>query len=280
MDRRAALATAGLGLAGLARLTAQETAATPAAGPIVVLKLDDVTVRAATGPISWRWRKVVEYLEKNQLKAGCGVICNSLELNNPEYVQWVKDVHARGFIEFWFHGWDHGVHEVDGEKWNEFNHRTYEDQKERFEKSIRLAKEKLGITCSCFGPGGGVGTPSYDAVTARVMGEVPEMVAWLYPMPIEKIGAELAQAGKVTILDRVWQANIEKSVGVPDLAKLQAGLDANPKRPYFVLQGHPAMWDDARFAEFERVCDALKARGCRFMQPTECAAWLKANKPA
>ena len=272
MNRREALAGSALGLLGLRHLLADDQP-----GPVVVLKLDDVTVRSAKGPVHPRWQKVAEYIEKHDLQAGMGIICNSLEYDNTEYVDWVKGIASRGKIEFWFHGWDHGVHEVDGEKWNEFNHRTYEDQKERFEKSIRLAKEKLGLTLTCFGPGGGVGTPSYDAVTARVMGEVPEMVAWMYPMPIEKIGTELAKAGKVTILDRVWAANIEKSVGVPDVAKLEAGLAANPKRPYFILQGHPAMWDDARFEEFTRICDMLKSKNCRFMQPTACAKWVVAQ---
>ncbi|MBI5835352.1 MAG: DUF2334 domain-containing protein [Armatimonadetes bacterium] len=274
MNRRVALATTGLGLLGLHRLLAEGDAG---AGPVVVLKLDDVTVRSAKGSVNARWQKVCEYLEQEDLRAGCGIICNSLEYDNPDYVAWIKGIAERGKIEFWFHGWDHAVHEVDGEKFNEFSHRTYEDQKERFEKSIRLAREKLGITLTCFGPGGGVGTPSYDAVTARVMGEVPEMTAWLYPMPIEKIGAELAKGGRVTILDRVWAANIEKSVGVPDLAKLEAGLAANPKRPYFVLQGHPAMWDDARFDEFKRICDFLRAKKCRFEQPTACAKWVAAG---
>jgi len=256
----AGLAAGSLGAAELAR------------APVAILKLDDVSVKTKDQAVSWRWKRVVEYVERKQLKAGCGVVCASLALDNQVYFDWLKAVHARGRIEFWFHGWDHGVHEEEGVKYNEFNHRTYEDQKDRFERSLKLAKEKLGFEFATFGPGGGVGTPSYDSTTVRVMAEVPAMRIWLFPKPLDEEGRKLVAGGKVTILDRVWAVNIESKVGVPDLARLREGFAANKTRPYVVLQGHPAMWDDARFAEFEKIVEFLQAEGCVFMTPSEYVA--------
>lgn len=250
----------------------------PAKPPVIILKLDDVTVKSKEAKLYPRWQKVVDYVEQHDLKAGCGVICNSLEYGNQPYYDWLKEHAAKGKIEFWCHGWDHQVHEEDGTKYNEFNHRTYEDQRHRFERCVALAKEKVGLTLCTFGPGGGVGNGSQDANTSRAMADVPEMRIWLYPQPLDKLGKELVAAGKVTILDRVWAVNLEGSVGRPDLKKLQDGLAKNPGRPYFVLQGHPAMWDDARFAEFEKIIDYLKSLKVTFMTPSEYVASLTPGK--
>ena len=113
---------------------------------------------------------------------------------------------------------------VDGTTYNEFNHRDYEDQKHRFEQGQALAQEKLGFAFETFGPPGGVGTPSFDATTARVMADDPHMKVWLYPTPIDAVGKELEKGGKVTILDRVWEVNFETQVGLPNFEKVRGGL--------------------------------------------------------
>lgn len=248
--------------------------------PVMILKLDDVSVKTKEAKPNARWVKVVDYVEQHGLVAGCGIVCNSLALDNDQYVDWLKAVNARGKVEFWFHGWDHQVHEEDGTKYNEFNHRAYDDQRQRFDKSLALAREKLGFALHTFGPGGGVGNGSFDATTAKVMADVPDMKVWLYPQPLDKVGKELVAGGKVTILDRVWAVNLEGAVGKPDLQKLKDGLAKNPGRPYYVLQGHPAMWDEARFAEFEKIIDYLKSLNVKFMTPSGYVDSLAKGQPA
>ena len=240
--------------------------------PVFILKLDDVQVRSRRAAVPPRWKRVVEYLDQQQVKSACGIICNSLALDNQAYLDWLRQVHAKGLVEFWFHGWDHAVHEEDGTKYNEFNHRPYDDQRQRFERSERLAVDQLGFPLATFGPGGGVGNGSFDANTVKAMADVPEMKVWLYPQPFDDAGRQLHAQGKVTVLDRVWAVNLESKVGVPDCAKLAAGLAKNPGRAYFVLQGHPNMWDDTRWAEFVKIIEYLKGRQAVFMTPSEYAA--------
>lgn len=241
--------------------------------PVIILKLDDV--KAVRGDVPGAWKKVAAFLAERRIKAGFGVICETLQDTAPDsaYVKWLKAQHDSGLVEFWFHGWDHGVHEESGVKYNEFNHRPYAEQKERFDKSQKLAKEKLGFAFQTFGPPGGTGNGSFDAETCRVMQDEPDMKVWLYPQPLDTLGKELAAKGKVVILDRVWAVNLEGAVGMPDYARFVAGYAANPQRKYFVLQGHPMPWVQGdRFAEFVKIIDFLVEQKAVFMTPSEYAA--------
>jgi peptidoglycan/xylan/chitin deacetylase (PgdA/CDA1 family) len=247
--------------------------------PVIILKLDDVKqVGGRTASVRReahaRWRELADYLAARQVKASFGVVCETLADATPEYAKWIKDRQASGLIEFWFHGWDHATHPVDGEQYNEFSHRSYEEQKERFDRSQKLALEKLGSAFRTFGPPGGAYSKSFDDNTARVIADErrpfaddPYMKVWLYPMPLDEAGKALAAAGRVTILDRVWDVNLEGAVGVPDLDRLIRGYAKHPDREYFVLQGHPAMWSPERFEEFGRILDFLVGQNAVFMTP-------------
>ena len=241
------------------------------APPIIILKLDDVM--QIRGHAHARWRELADYLASRRIKAGFGMVCRTLQEATPEYVKWVRDLRASGLIEFWFHGWDHATHrEADG-VYNEFSHRSYEEQRKRFDDSQKLALEKLGFAFETFGtPGGAYTGGAFDAETVRVMADEPHMKAWLYPQPLDEAGKKLEAGGKVTILDRVWDVNIEGAVGVPDCNRLMAGYAKHPDREYFVLQGHPAMWSPERFGEFARILDFLVAQKAVFMTPSEYVA--------
>lgn len=241
--------------------------------PIIVLKFDDV--KQVNGQAHAAWRKLADYLAGREIKAGFGVICETLQDATPAYATWIRDLHEAGRVEFWFHGWDHATHAVNGEAFNEFKNRSYEEQKERLDRSQKLAQAKLGFAFRTFGPPGGVGSGSFDDATLRVMADDPFIKVWLYPQPLDAPGKALDAAGKVTILDRVWAVNLESAVGVPDYNRFLAGYAANLERPYFVLQGHPAAWSPERFAEFTRIVDFLVSQKAVFMTPCECAAAIK-----
>lgn len=243
------------------------------APPVIIIKLDDL--RQTDGKVDGSWIKVADFLKSRGIKSSFGIITQTLEEATPAYTQWIKDRRASGEIEFWFHGWDHAVWTNDaGKKMSEFGGRSFDEQWSRFERSQKLAKEKLGFEFATFGPGGG-GTLHQDAATAGVMAKDPAMKVWLYPSPINEIGRKLAAEGKVTILDRVWAVNFESQVGMPDFQKFVEGYAKNPDREYFVLQGHPTHWAGPRFGEFVKIIDFLVAQKAVFMTPSEYAASLK-----
>lgn len=245
--------------------------------PLIVLKLDDV--KQIKGKVHPAWVRVAELVKARQIKASFGVVCETLAEAAPAYSQWIKDEQGSGRIEFWFHGWDHGTHTEAGKQYNEFTGRAYEEQKKRFDDSQKLALEKLGFAFQTFGPPGGVYGPSCDAATCRVMADDPHMKVWLYPKPIDADGKALEAAGKVVILDRVFEVNLESKVGVADYNKFVEGYAKHPDREYFVLQGHPMQWGQGgRFEEFAKIVDFLIAQKAEFLTPVECAARCRAKR--
>ncbi|HCE45787.1 MAG TPA: polysaccharide deacetylase [Lentisphaeria bacterium] len=243
---------------------------------VIILKFDDL--KQVNGKVHPSWQKISDFLESRKIKGAFGMTCDTLQDAKPEYVNWIKSRHDSGATEFWFHGWDHATHNENGKSLSEFDTRSYEEQKSRFDRSQKLALEKLGFAFETFGPGGGGSGQHFDAGTCKVMQDDPHMKAWLYPKPIDEDGKKLQEAGKVTILDRVWEVNTEGAVGVPDSKKLIAGYNRNPERKYFVLQGHPAMWAGPRFDEFVKIIDFLQEQKCVFMTPMEYVKSVKGVK--
>lgn len=259
-------------------LRAQVPAPAPTHIVPVVFKLDDVRTNQS-GHLSDRWRRLGVLARERNIKLSFGVIADSIEGNKPAYFAWLREMHASGLVELWFHGYDHGVRAVGDKEAPEFTARTYEEQKERFEKSQELARQKIGFTFQTFGPPGGGNLPATDAdrdATVRVLSEDPAMKVWLYPAPMDARGQALHDTGKVTVLDRVWQVNIEQPLFLPNAEKFIAGYNKFAAgRRYFVIQGHPAKWDDARWAEFLKIVDYVTQNKIPTLTPSELAASLK-----
>lgn len=242
--------------------------------PIIVIKLDDV--KQVRTSVHAAWKRVDEVLAARNIKASYGVICETLKEAAPEYVSWIKTRQDSGRVEFWFHGWNHGPHDVNGKACNEFAGWPYDGMKALVDRSQKAARDKLGFAFKTFGPtGSGAPGPGMDETALRVMHDDPYVTVVLYPMPLDDMGKKIAADNKLTILDRVWNVNLESLVGVPDCQRLIDGYAANPERAYFVLQGHPAQWAGERFNEFVRILDFLVAQKAVFMTPTECAAAIK-----
>lgn len=222
----------------------------------ILLKLDDVVApRTGKAPVSARWQRVADFLKTNQIKGSFGIICESLEKENPAYFQWIKDIQKAGLIEFWMHGY----HMKTASEPGEFEQGTAEEQKAILEKAARLAQEKLGFGLPAFGPHWSGTTDATD----EALESVPSITIWLYGPVKPKYFSRLS-------LDRVMA--LENPTFVPDPAKFQATYEKSAaKRPVLVLQGHPDRWDDKRWAGFVEIIDFLKSKKVVFMTPSEYA---------
>ena len=250
-----------------AQTTAEKKSASPTrtSPPYILIKVDDL--RNAGGKVHPRWQKLVDFLKERKIKAGIGIICDSLEKDDPKYFQWIKDQHAGGLIEFWNHGYNHKSWEENGKTVYEFKGTSYELQKKNLLRCNELAKQKLEFTLPAFG----AGFNAIDDNTAKALAEDPDTTIWLY-------GDVKNPAGKV-VLDRIGNVNIENPTFVPSLEKFKAGYAKNPTRDYFVIQGHPAQWTDERFAQFVALIDFLTTEKAVFTTPSEYVK-LKDLKPA
>jgi peptidoglycan/xylan/chitin deacetylase (PgdA/CDA1 family) len=240
---------------------------------MIVIKLDDVM--QVRGDVHAAWKRVDEALAARGIKASYGVICETLAEATPAYAAWITSRQKSGRVEFWFHGWNHAPHEAGGAPCNEFAGWTYDGFKALVDRSQRAALDKLGFAFATFGPtGSGAPGPGLDETALQVLRDDPHIKVALYPSPLDEMGKRISADGKLTILDRVWDVNLEAAVGVPDCQRLMAGYAAHPDRAYFVLQGHPGQWSGERFAEFLRILDFLQAQKVEFVTPSECAAAL------
>jgi hypothetical protein len=234
----------------------------PANPPAVVLKVDDLG--AVGGEVPKGWKRITDFALERKIKLSIGIITETLATANLSYFQYIKDLHKTGQFEFWFHGWDHKMWKEDGKVLQEFKGTSYEFQKEHFVKSQALAKEKLGFAFTTFGsPFNG-----FDDATFKVFVEDPEMKVFLYGNRSDQ-----AKIPGKTILERVGGVNIEEPISVPNANRFISGYLKNAKgRSYFVIQGHPNQWNDARWAEFVKLVDYLQQNKIPIITPTEAAA--------
>lgn len=266
-----------IGVCFLASARAFEEPPLPDPRVPVVFKLDDMTSTGGGG-VPERWKRLTDFAQERKIKIAVGVIANSLEGNKPAYMEYLKQLQASGLVELWFHGYDHGVHEEGGKQYAEFANRPYEEQKRRFEISQQLAKEKLGAPFVTFGQPGGGNTAASDtdwAATMQAFATDASLKIWLYPKSLDPAADVLQKEKGVVILDRVPQVNIENPLFVPNptlLARFYSRLAKD--RKYYILQGHPNQWDDARWVEFVKIVDFLQQNNIPIVFPSELAASL------
>jgi len=237
-------------------------AASRPASPVVVLKLDDVVPSGEEGgPVSPRWKRVAEYLEKNEIKGSMGIICSSLEANNPVYFDWIKEHQKKGIIEFWLHGY---YNRKASDKFGEFDKGTFEEQKAVIDKSAALAREKLGFAFVAFGPHWSGTTEE----TEKALQANEDVKVWLCGPKASKYYKKLSLP---------WVIALENPIFEPNFEKFKAAYEKMPAgQQVLALQGHSDQWNPQRWAEFVKIVEFLKAKGCKFMTPSE---YLKSVSP-
>jgi len=236
--------------------------ASPAQAQVIIFKFDDVIELGAdaAGPVSPRWRRVTDYIERNHLKASSGVICDSLECDQPAYFKWIKDHHRKGAIEFWLHGYrTHARHPED--KTGEFDQGTWKEHKAILERCEELARKQLGFEFAAFGPHWSSTTEATD----RALEAVCPIKIWLCGPKKPKHFSRLSLPRVIRLEDPIFVPDFRKFERAYN--KLAAHLDV------LVLQGHPDMWKvETKWEAFEKIVEFLKSKGCVFMTPSEYLA--------
>lgn len=227
----------------------------------IILKLDDLG--HSKGRVPEPWKRLGAFLKERRIPASIGIVCNSLEGDNPEYFAWIKELQESGLVEFWNHGYTHREWDENGRHYWEFDGRPYEEQKQHIERSEQLAREKLGFPLTAFG----APFNATDSNTSRALAASNDIKVNMY-------GDTTEQAGKI-ILDRIGAVNIESPTFSPNLEALVKGYNAHPDQKFFVIQGHPAMWTGARWEQFSKIIDFLTEQKAIFIQPTRYAEHMK-----
>ena len=238
-----------------------EVAANPYRGkkpPKIVLKLDDFV--PSHGNVHPQWLKVADFAKKKKIKVNFGIIAEKMADDCPGFVQWTKARHAAGNIEFWNHGWDHAERQDNGKRVMEFGGEPYEHQKKHMTDTNKLAREKLGFPFVSFG----APFNATDENTIKVLSEDPDIKVWMY-------GDPKSPAGK-KVLERSYAVSIENPTLIPNYGAFLEGYAHNRGSEYFVMQGHPAGWNDERWEQFVKIIDFLISQKAEFVFPSDLAA--------
>ncbi|TXF91772.1 DUF2334 domain-containing protein [Neolewinella aurantiaca] len=223
--------------------------------PQVILKLDDL--KNESGLVHPGWQQVMDFLNEEGVTGAIGLIGNSLEKGDQEYINWIKSRHAEGH-EIWHHGYCHCRPTVAGKEVREFRGTSYAYQLDNLQKTQQLAREKLGLTLLSFG----APYNNTDSSTIRALAELGDITTWMYK--------ETSAPTEKHVFKRIHAVNIEYPVHIPRVDKLRAGFKENRTEPLLIIQGHPRSWVDSpkRFRRFKRIVRYLKKQGVRFTTPS------------
>jgi len=222
---------------------------------VIILKLDDVVAQESPDglPVSPRWQRVVDYLQKSEIKSTLGIIGYSLEQDNEAYFNWIRKVNQGGYVEFWNHGYREKKNDDEP---GEFESNSAENQRKALLRTQNLAREKLGIEFEVFG----AHWSGTNSTTVEALKSLPQIKRIFYS-PDDSMRF---------VFERVM--TLEDPVHVPDFEKFKATYNrVGVKKPYLALQGHPRSWDGERWDNFVKIIEFLKSKGVVFMTASEYA---------
>lgn len=228
---------------------------------LVVLKLDDLAAGSDGQAVPARFQRVVDFLENKKIKSSIGVHGYSLVEDNPTYFKWITDRAARGYIEFWNHGFHHRKKNPDGtfdpeHAVDEFL-RSYSEQLHSIMMTDSLAKAKLGLDFPVWGPHWSNANLDTDRALAK-MGRIK--MTFDYPPVVEQFKGFVFR-------NRI---DIEYPTHNPDYeAFLKSYAEKSKDWDYFFLQGHPASWNETRWDNFVKIIEYLEKEGVQFVTASE-----------
>lgn len=217
---------------------------------IAILKADDVRYDSEH-ILPPRWQSFISYIETNNIKAGLGLIGNSLEENNSDYFDRLKALHNSPHFEIWHHGYDHVLRGTNdkGELFHEFSNTSFEHQLDHLQKTQTLAQEKLDITLTTFGAPGN----QIDDTTPKALEQIPDLKIWFY-------GND-----NTSLYNLKRSINFEYPTHNPDFTSFKDNYRSDI--PCLVLQMHPNSWDEERFSQFDQIIQFLITRKVSFTLP-------------
>ncbi len=218
----------------------------------ILLRADDLN-EYEPNTVTPRWHRFISYLQQKKIKACLGMVGHYLRRRNPPFSSYLKSLAASGQFEICNHGFTHNLNGMNenGERYSEFRNTSYGYQKWHLMITQKVAKQKLGITLRTFyAPGN-----DHDETTVRVLDENEDIEIWLLGNP---------NSSKFIIPE---SGSMEFPTGRPDFSVFSEQYD--PEKTLIMYGVHPNQWDDARFAEFERIIRFLEQSGVTFITASE-----------
>lgn len=224
----------------------------------VMLKLDDVHYGEGDHAVPPRWNRLIDYLKTNHLKANLGIIGYSLQSNRTDFFRWLQQTDSIDGIEFW----NHGFHNRTGlDEPGEFE-QDFASQQQALHLTDSLCIAKTGITLHAWGPH----WTNCNEFTDSALATIPniQLVLGHQTLPVLNHYKGL-RIHETLEMEYPFHNPVYNKFLINYLGRWR---NCNT----FYLQGHPNSWDDARWKEFEKIIERLKADGTQFINLSEYIA--------
>ena len=240
-------------------------------GLIVILKADDL------GDTTANWNRFIKKLIDDSICAGIGIISKNVhESSIPEIrrISAINQINGSPVVEFWNHGYDH-LNLKEKDKKTEFFNTSSDYQYDHFQLAQHFFSNSLHITCHAFG----APHNRSDNKTDSIINNFPEINVWQQYTKLEHYDRRVWKDPKHQMINSTDQ-HIVLSIDYLSLNSLNAiGFEKNfssdNKKPYLLIQIHPAVWNDAMFDNFDKLVHFYKKKlNARFMTPYQYFNYL------
>lgn len=230
--------------------------------PYVLLKFDDVHFGDIGEAVPPRWNKVLNYLDKKNIKANFGIIGYSLAEDRPDYLNWLKEVNKRDNIEFWNHGYHN---RMDLNEPGEFE-LDYDTQFRALHLTDSLAQAKVGIKLQAWGRHWSDCNEHTDKALSTVDG-----LNLVFGDPSNPIYYKGLVMPSNLEMEYPFHNPVYRTFLINYFGKWR-NLNS------FYLQGHPNGWDDARWLELEQIINRLIEDQVTFISISDYIDLIKTHK--
>ncbi len=240
-------------------------------GLIVILKADDL------GDTTANWNRFIKKIINDSICAGIGIISKNVhESSIPEIkrISTINQVDGSPVVEFWNHGYDH-LNLKNKDQQTEFFNTSSDYQYKHFQLAQNFFANSLHITSHTFG----APHNRSDRKTDSIINNFPEINVWQQYRKFERYDKKVWKDPKYQTIKNTDQ-HIVLSIDYLSLNSLNApGFEENfssdNKKPYVLIQIHPAVWNEAMFENFEKLVHFYKKRHkVRFMTPYQYYNYL------
>ena len=240
-------------------------------GLVIILKADDL------GEVDANWSRFIQKLIDDSISAGIGVISKNVSkvaLTEIRRISNIKQKNGYPVVEFWNHGYDHKDLKPHDEQ-TEFFNTNFNYQHAHFNLAQHFFTDSLHMTSHSFG----APHNRTQLITENVIEQFPEINVWQNYGRTEKYRHTGWKDPKYKVIHDTDQ-RIILSIDYLSLHNLNIGdIEKNyaidSKKPYIVIQIHPAAWNDEIFQKFETIVQFYKqSHRATFMTPYQYYQFL------
>lgn len=212
----------------------------------IVFKLDDLKEENYN-----KFDRVCSIAKNYNIHVTIGIINSSIHNTNKQYINWIIEKNKNKYIIFWNHGLYHEIDVKTG--YSEYN-RNYETQEKNILESHNYSKEKLGFEYDIFGA-------PYNISNEHTINILEKLDYKYMFFPFKN-----SKSNKVMLLKN--RIDMELETGITNYDFFVESFDANKHYDYGIVQGHPNIWEEDSFIEFEKIVIFLLEKKCEITKPS------------